>query len=108
MLKQTEPPKTYKEFTARFPKIAEAWQLTREQAAEGPLDAKTARLIKLGIAIGAMREGAVHSGVRKSIAMGVTEEEFHQIIALASGVLGFPSTVAIFSWFRDVLEPQEA
>jgi hypothetical protein len=28
---------------------------------EGPLDAKTARLVKLAVAVGAMREGAVHA-----------------------------------------------
>ena len=62
------------------------------------------RLIKLGIAIGAMRESAVHSSVRKALALGITQQELDQVVALAAGTLGLPSTVAIYSWIRDVLE----
>lgn len=69
----------------------------------GPLDEKTARLVKLGIAIGAMREGAVHSSVRKAVALGISERKLDQVVALAAGTLGLPSTVAVHSWVRDVL-----
>ena len=54
--------------------------------------------MKLGIAIGAMREGAIHSSVRKALVMGVTRTEIEQVIALAAGTLGLPSTVAVFTW----------
>ena len=45
-------------------------------------------MVKLGIAIGAMREGAVHSSVRKALASGITKKEVDQVIALAAGTLG--------------------
>jgi len=99
-----KPPKRFTEFVSRYPKLGEAWTNIAEAGADGPLDTKTARLIKLGIAAGAMREGAVHSSVRKAAAMGISREEIEQVVALAAGTLGMPSTVAIFSWVKDVLD----
>ena len=96
-----QPPRTYDEFVKRYPKLAEAWEKIGEAGREGPLDGKTARLMKLAIAMGAMREGAVHSGVRKALASGITVEEIEQVVALAAGTLGLPSTVAVFTWVRD-------
>lgn len=97
-----EPPKTYKNFTAKYPKLAEAWELVAEAGNEGPLDAKTIRLVKLAIAIGAMRPGSVHASVRKAKALGIDEAEISQVVSLAAGTLGFPSTVAIYSWVDEV------
>lgn len=99
-----QPPKTYEKFVERYPKLAEAWEKIGEAGREGPLDDRSARLIKLAIAIGAMREGAVHSGVRKALAAGIRVEEIEQIVALAAGTLGMPSTVAVFSWVRDEID----
>jgi 4-carboxymuconolactone decarboxylase len=96
-----KPPKTYQAFVARYPKLGAAWELIHEAGEQGPFDAKTARLIKLGIAIGAMREGAIHSSVRKALALGISREEIEQVVALAAGTLGMPSTVAVFSWIND-------
>ena len=73
-----------------------------EVGREGPLDGRAARLIKLAVAVGAMREGAVHSGVRKALASGITIEEIEQVVAPAAGTLGLPSTVAVFSRVRRV------
>ena len=47
MTSNKDAPKTYHEFKARFPKLAQAWDLTREGALAGPLDEKTQALIKL-------------------------------------------------------------
>lgn len=98
--KLPDPPATYTSFVARFPKLGQAWDLVHEAGSAGPIDERTCRLLKLALAAGAMREGAVHSAVRKARALGITEEEIEQVVALAAGVLGFPSTVAIFSWIR--------
>lgn len=108
MAKLPPPPDTYVEFVRRYPKLGEAWQLTREEGEEGPLDDKTVRLVKLAIAMGNMREGAVHSAVRKAMAAGITLAEIDQVIALTAGTLGFPSTVAIYSWVRDQLADPHA
>jgi alkylhydroperoxidase/carboxymuconolactone decarboxylase family protein YurZ len=100
-----EPPATYVAFQHRYPKIGRAWDMIAEAGREGPLDAKTVRLLKLAVAVGAMREGAVHAGVRKALAMGITGEEIEQVVALAAGTLGLPATVAVFSWVQDAFPP---
>ena len=40
---------------------------------------------------------------RKALALGVTQEEMEQTVALAASTLGMPSTVAAFCWVRDEL-----
>ena len=99
-------PKAYQSFLQRYPRIGQAWDLLTEAGLDGPLDAKTARLIKLAIAVGAMREGAVHASVRKALAMGIAMAEIEQVVALAASTLGLPSAVAIHSWIADDLAKQ--
>ena len=99
-----KPPDAYVEFTRRFPTIGKAWELLGDAGLAGPLDEKTARLVKLAVSIGALREGAVHSAVRKALASGATRAEIDQVIALAAGTIGLPATVAVFTWVRDELE----
>ena len=99
-----KPPKTYKNFIKRFPKLGEAWSLIGKGGREGTLDGKNIRLVKLAVAIGAMREGPVHSNVRKAIAEGISREEIEQAVSLAAGTLGLPSTVAVYTWTQDVLD----
>lgn len=101
MTETPKPPKAYTEFSDAFPLLREAWDLLGEAARQGPLDEKTARLVKLGVAIGAMREGAVHSSVRKAKAMGVSPEELNQVIAIAASLIGMPSAVAAWTWISD-------
>jgi alkylhydroperoxidase/carboxymuconolactone decarboxylase family protein YurZ len=101
--KPPKPPSTYRNFVARFPELGEAWENARAAEKAGPLDHKTRRLMKLAVAIGAMREGAVHSATRKAKAAGATEDELYQTVALAASTLGFPSTVAVYSWVTDTL-----
>jgi alkylhydroperoxidase/carboxymuconolactone decarboxylase family protein YurZ len=96
-----EPPSQYTAFVARFPKLGEAWEAIHEAGAQGPLDARTIRLLKLAIAVGAQRSGAVHSSVRKARAMGIPDAEIEQVVSLAAGTLGLPATVAAWTWLHD-------
>ena len=98
------PPPTYFAFIERYPQLQVAWDKIHEAEVQGPLDEKTIRLVKLGIAIGAMKEGAVHAGVRKAVAAGVAPAAIEQLVALSAGTIGLPSAVAIFSWIREHLE----
>jgi len=97
-------PKAYEAFVQRFPKIGEAWETLALAGQDGPLDNKSARLIKLAVAVGAMREGAVHANVRKALSAGITKAEIEQVVALAASTLGLPSAVAIHSWINDEFE----
>lgn len=101
---RAKPPEMYEKFSERFPKLRDAWDLIGEAGKDGPLDAKTVRLVKIGIALGAMREGAVHASIRKAIALGISRDEIEQIVALAAGTIGMPSTVAVYSWIKDTLD----
>jgi len=98
-----KPPKAYEAFVKRYPKIGQAWELIAEAGKQGPLDERIGRLVKLAVAIGALREGAVRAGVRKALAMGIPREEIEQVIGLAAGTVGLPSTVAVYSWVRELL-----
>jgi alkylhydroperoxidase/carboxymuconolactone decarboxylase family protein YurZ len=97
----SRPPAAHQLFVRRFPRLGKAWDLVNEEGGVGPLDAKTQRLLKLAIAIGAMREGAVHSGVRKARDSGASLAEMEQVVALAATTIGFPSAVAVWGWVRE-------
>jgi 4-carboxymuconolactone decarboxylase len=101
MKARSKPPATHQRFVKRFPRLGTAWDLVGAEGGAGPLDAKTQRLVKLAVAIGALREGAVHSSVRKARDAGVTVADMEQVVALAASTLGFPATVAAWSWVQD-------
>ena len=98
---EPRPPRTYERFIQRYPRLAQAWGEISAAGREGPLDERTARLVKLAVAVGAMREGAVHASVRKALAQGITRQEIEQVVALAAGTLGLPAAVAVYSWIED-------
>ena len=99
-----KPPDIFIEFQQKFPKVAQGWDILGDAGRHGPLDEKAQRLVKLAIAIGAMREGAVHSAVRKAVASGVAPDDVAQVVAMAASVIGLPSTVAVYSWVRDLIQ----
>jgi 4-carboxymuconolactone decarboxylase len=100
-MKRSQPPTAYQEFVRRFPRLGRAWTLASDEAARGPLDARTQRLVKLAIAVGAQRESAVHSAVRKALDEGVSLAEMEQLVPLAAPTIGFPASVAAWSWIRE-------
>jgi len=96
-----KPPRIHDEFVETFPDLADAWSSMAAAGEVGPIDQKAMRLIKLAVAMGAMREGAVHASVRKALALGITKSEIHQVVALASSTIGLPAAAACFSWVSD-------
>lgn len=105
---EPRPPKAYEDFVQRFPTVAQAWELLQQAGRQGPLDEKSTRLLKLGIAVGALREGAIRSSVRKALAVGVSPAEIEQVIALAAPTIGLPSAVAVFTWIQDLLTKHQS
>jgi len=69
----------------------------------GPLDAHSARLVKLAIAIGAQAEGAVRSHARRALADDLRPEELRHVGLLALTTIGFPHTVAGLGWIEEVI-----
>jgi alkylhydroperoxidase/carboxymuconolactone decarboxylase family protein YurZ len=106
--KLPKPPKAYTRFTERFPELARAWDLIHEGGEKaGPMDEKTMRLVKLGLAIGSRQTGSVHSSVRKALAMGIPLEELEQVAALAAGTMGMSAGVAAFTWIHEEAEKRK-
>lgn len=101
MKRSSKAPAAHRKFVERFAKLGKAWELASEEAKVGPLDLKAQRLVKLAVAIGALREGAVHSSVRKARDVGVSLAAMEQVVALAASTIGLPSAVAVWTWVRD-------
>jgi alkylhydroperoxidase/carboxymuconolactone decarboxylase family protein YurZ len=96
-------PKRYTDFTSQNPEIARAHAaLGNAVHAAGPLDERERALVKLGIAIGARGEGAVHAQTRKALEAGLSPDELRHVALLALPTLGFPSAMAALSWVEDV------
>lgn len=94
----------FRRFAAEYPQVAAAYEALGDAAqAAGPLDAKTRALVKLAVAVGAFREGAVHSTAGRALAAGCSPESIRHVVVLAMTTLGFPSTMAAMRWVDDVL-----
>ena len=94
-------PKTFQQFTERFPELAAAHEKIGQSVDSiGPLDSKVRCLIKIGICIGAGLESALRSHVRRATQAGASHEEIEQAIMLGMNTVGFPRTVAAWSWAK--------
>jgi 4-carboxymuconolactone decarboxylase len=101
-------PDIYQHFERAFPNVHAAHQeLAKACYQGGPLDARSARLVKLGVAIGAQAEGAVRSHARRALAENMTPEEVRHIGLLALTTIGFPHTVAGLGWIDDVIASKD-
>jgi alkylhydroperoxidase/carboxymuconolactone decarboxylase family protein YurZ len=97
-------PAIYRRFAEVFPDVHRAQEeLARACYAWGPLDERSARLVKLAVAIGAESEGAVRSHTRRALADGHSADEIRHVAVLALTTLGFPHTVAAIGWIEEVL-----
>ena len=103
------PPSGAGAFAKQFPDAWDAYAALGKAAAEaGPLDAKTRRLLKVALSIGAGSEGAVHSHTRQGRDEGLSAAELKQVAVLAITTLGFPAAMAGLSWIGDILDDKEA
>ncbi|XAL99899.1 carboxymuconolactone decarboxylase family protein [Phycisphaeraceae bacterium D3-23] len=92
-------PGTYRKFVARFPELGDTHERIAQVVQDcGPLDDKACSLIKIGISLGAGLESAVRSHVRRAVEAGATEQEIEQALMLGMNTVGFPRTVAAWSW----------
>lgn len=100
-----ELPSQFKEIAAEYPDVCKAFENLGTQChGAGPLDEKTRRLVKLGIAIGAGSEGAAHSAVRNALNAGVSKEEIMHVGILAITTIGLPHALAAMTWIKDMFE----
>ena len=97
-------PDIFKEFRHEYPEITKAYdELARKCHGWGPLDAKTRRLIKLGIAVGINSDGGVRSHVRRALEEGISPEEIRHAVLLAFTTAGYPTMIAALKWAEEVI-----
>ncbi len=103
MAKQTAVPKKLRKFEKKYPEVWTAFQALGAACHEkgGPLNEKTRRLVKLGIAIGSQHQGAVHSAARQALESGAKEEEILQAAVLAITTVGWPGAYAAMTWIEE-------
>jgi alkylhydroperoxidase/carboxymuconolactone decarboxylase family protein YurZ len=85
--------------------ITEAPQLARtynDLASVGPLDAKTRRLVKLGVAAGLASEAAVRYHAGKALHEGVPLDELRHAVTLALIMAG-PGAVRVLKWTEETI-----
>jgi alkylhydroperoxidase/carboxymuconolactone decarboxylase family protein YurZ len=101
-------PDVYKEFIKQYPEINNAYDsLANACHKAGPLDKKTRRLVKLGMAVGLNSEGGVRSHVRRAIEEGITPDEIRHAILMAFTTCGFPLMVAAYKWADEVIQKNQ-
>lgn len=98
-------PGPYQQFIQKYPDLGE----THERIASivekvASLDAKTCALVKIGMCVGAGLESALRSHVRRALKCGATREEIEQSILLGMNTVGFPRTVAAWTWANKQFE----
>ncbi len=99
-------PDVYLGFREHYPAVATALDGLGEAVdGAGPLDERGVRLVKLGLAVGALAEGAVKSNARKALAAGASPDEVRQVGILAITTCGFPTAIAGLGWIDEVLKP---
>lgn len=98
-------PKNYKWMMSRFEKVLSAHQeLGKALYETGPLDKKTAQLVKLAAAAATGSEGGVHSHSKRALEAGASKDEIYHTLILLTSSVGFSNAAAAVSWARDLLE----
>lgn len=101
------PPRGAGRLADSYPDVWHHYQALGEACAgAGPLTGESARLAKLGLALGVGSEGAVHSHVRRARAEGVSAEALRQVAIMAIPTLGFPAAMAGLTWINDILDAE--
>lgn len=82
-------------------------QLGSVIAEDGPLEAKTRELIKLGMAMAMRGENAVHSHVHRALEVGATVDEIEHAIMLGVTTCGFSTMMSAMTWAWQAIEMHE-
>lgn len=106
-MKDDTLPSVVDEFSRKQPAVWKAYNDLGEVVAQsGPIDAKTQRLLKLAIAVGAAREGAVRSHARRGLKAGLTPQELEQAALLGITTVGWPAAFAARCWIEEEIAKQ--
>ena len=94
----------YADFQKIYPRVAQDFgQRARACHQAGPLDTKSRRLIKVGIAIGIGSEGDLQSHVIQALEEGVTADEIRHAILQSLTTAGFPKMIVAMRWAEEII-----
>lgn len=97
-------PKTFERFVDRYPELGAALTAMGEAVASaGPLDARTAELVKLGVCVGAGLESATKSHARRALQAGASPDEVLHAVLQGMNTVGWSKTVMAWQWASDQL-----
>ncbi|WP_374631169.1 carboxymuconolactone decarboxylase family protein [Ferrovibrio sp.] len=106
---KTDLPPAARNFATRHAQIWAAYETLGAAAAKaGPLDARTRRLVKLALAIGAQAQGAASSHARRAREEGASTADMYHVAALAVTTLGLPAAVRAMAWIDGAIEQKPA
>ncbi len=98
-------PNNFNWLTTEFSTVMDAHQeLGKALQSAGPLDNKTAHLIKLAAAATNHSAGSVHSHTKRALKAGAAPEEIYHTLMLLVSTIGFPTAAASLSWAREIIE----
>jgi 4-carboxymuconolactone decarboxylase len=89
----------YPELVTELPQLAKTYN---DLASGGPLDDKTRRLVKLGVAAGLALEAGVRYHAGKALHEGVSPNELRHAVTLALIMAG-PRDVRVLSWTEQTI-----
>lgn len=102
---KTKLPDHPADFARQHPDIWAAFEALADRCHKaGPLDVRTRRLVKLGIALGAGLEGGVHSQARNALAEGIPPAQLRHVVLPSLTTIGFPASMAACTWVNDLLD----
>jgi AhpD family alkylhydroperoxidase len=95
-------PAPYERFRREHARLWGAFdRLGATAADDGPLDARTRELVRLGMAAAARSESAVRSHVHRALEAGASREEVEHAVVLAITTVGFPAMMAALTWAQE-------
>ncbi len=98
-----ELPPALKELQERHPEIWETHErLSEACSGAGPLDRKTALLVKIGIAAASRKRTPLATHIRSALEAGATADEIEHAILLTASTQGFSTMMEAFQEWRSV------
>lgn len=85
----------------KFPGVWDAYNSLGEAVGEGPLSEREIKLVKLAIAVGAQKQGAVSSHTKRALEAGLSKADLEHVALLGITTIGWPSAVAAYSWVQE-------
>ena len=97
-------PKTFERFVDRYPELGDALRAMGEAVTEaGPLDARTAELVKIGVCVGSGLESATKSHARRALKAGASPDQVLHAVLQGMNTVGWSKTVMAWQWASDQL-----